>query len=151
MRAIYISCKSCPIIMQFFLQLPRARKKDIDKMPNKYLSQIFAPSFVKMILWRKFILYYVYNPIVWNLEHIDFCKYYVKCFTVLMHIYINVFISLFLSLRGRVSSNLLFKWETELDLTINTRIIGRRLLDTKCRAACLPNDRSFNGWLSTYS
>ena len=48
-----------------------------------------------------------------------------------MHIYINVFIS---PLRGRVSSNLLFKWETELDLTINTRIIGRRLLDTKCRA-----------------
>lgn len=40
-----------------------------------------------------------------------------------MHIYINVFIS---PLRGRVSSNLLFKWETELDLTINTRIIDRR-------------------------
>lgn len=64
------------------------------------------------------------------------------------YLYINVYIS---PLRGRVSSNLLFKWETELGLTINTRIIGRRLPDTKCRAACLPNDRSFNGWLSTYS
>ena len=73
------------------------------------------------------------------------CKYHrVVLQYLLMHIYTNDYISIFL-LRGVPLQIGYSNRKIELGLTINTRVVGRRSRGTNCREfACLPNDHSFN-------